>query len=155
MTARPPAPRRLLGLARRDLPPVRRLLSGLDAGDRSRRFGSAVDDAWLEAYCGRFDAERHRAIGGFEGARLAGVAELILSPSHPPGWVEVAVAVERPSRDRGLGTDLVRAALREASALGQTHAFLVFERSNRAMACIVGALGAEHPSPSGEYVLEL
>ncbi len=155
MDARATKSRHLRGLASGDRPRIGRLLIGLDASDRHRRFGSVVGDDWLDVYCGRIDMERHLAIGGFEGERLAGVAELIRTSAHPAGWVEIAVAVERPARDRGLGTELVRAALRDAARMGQTHAFLVFERSNRAMSAIAGTFGAERPNPNGEYVLEL
>lgn len=89
--------------------------------DRTLRFMGTVDEAGIRRHCERLDWPRNVVIGFFEAGVLRGVAELHVADAHPPVLCELAVTVEKPWQDRGIGTELLRRGLliaRNRSARG-------------------------------------
>lgn len=75
--------------------------------ERRWRFCRPVDDAAVEAYCGRIDRARTTVLGCFAEGTLRGVAELIQIPGGWPRSAEIALSVERPYQRQGIGGRLL------------------------------------------------
>jgi GNAT superfamily N-acetyltransferase len=87
---------------------VRDHLLRLDGDDRLRRFGGYVNAAQVAAYCERLDWSRSLIVGYMAGAQARGIGELKLLGATAPRAAELAVSVERPYQNRGIGTALLR-----------------------------------------------
>ena len=100
------------GLFRRLWPPdrgkIRDHLLRLHGEDRLLRFAGHVSDARLEAYCRDLDWSRSVVLGYVVDGEVRGVAELKPMPEGRVGAAEVALSVERPLQNRGVGTELLR-----------------------------------------------
>ncbi len=83
----------------------------LDASDRQMRFGGSLGDRSIRAYCERIDWPRATILGCFVQGELRGVAELVLTGADFPGKAELALTVEKPFQNRGIGTELLRRIL--------------------------------------------
>ena len=86
----------------------------LAPADRRLRFCHQADDAEIHTYCARVRWSGATIIGGFVGGALRGVVELIFDPGRLPRDGEVALSVEGPYQDTGIGTELLRMALTAA-----------------------------------------
>ena len=98
---------------------IRRLWSGerdkirdhllrLDGDDRVLRFGGYASDAHIAAYCARLDWSRVLVVGYVAGGEVRGLGQLELIGAGWPRAAELAVSVERPFQNRGIGTALLR-----------------------------------------------
>ena len=87
---------------------VRDHLLRLDRDDRQRRFAGYASDARIADYCARLDLNRVLVVGYLAGGEVRGLGQL--APVSE-GWrraAELAVPVERPFQNRGVGTALLR-----------------------------------------------
>ena len=74
------------------------------------RFGGSLSDAAIAEYCAGFEWRRDSAIGPFEAGVLRGVAELRFAGAAPSS-AEIAISVETPWQNQGVGFELLRRAL--------------------------------------------
>lgn len=86
--------------------------------DRLMRFCGGVSDASIRAYCARFDWTRGVVFACFAEGRLRGVGELVWRAAGAVE-AEIALSVEPPFQDQGIGSELLRLAL-----LGARNRFL-------------------------------
>lgn len=102
---------RRLGLGDRAL--VKAHYARLGSGDRYLRFGHGLSDHAVDAYVEGIDWFRTIVLGYVDGGVLRGVVEIV--PAGPGPWAlgsgELALTVERPWRNQGVGTELCRCAL--------------------------------------------
>jgi GNAT superfamily N-acetyltransferase len=83
----------------------------LDPEDRALRFCHATGDAFISSYCDRIDWLGATMLGVFVDGELRGVAELIRIRNVWPPTAELALSVEGPYQDHGIGSALLRHAL--------------------------------------------
>ena len=76
--------------------------------DRVLRFGGYASAAHIAAYCERLDWSRVLVVGYVTGSEVRGLAQLELIGAGWPRAAELAVSVERPFQNRGIGTALLR-----------------------------------------------
>ena len=94
-----------------DRPHVEAHLLRLDATDRRMRFCGVVSDRSIVRYCEQIDWSRTIGLGCFIGAQLSGMAELKLAKEAPASIAELAITVEPPFQNKGIGTALLRRIL--------------------------------------------
>jgi ribosomal protein S18 acetylase RimI-like enzyme len=87
---------------------VRDHLLRLDPDDRLLRFGGYASNAHIAAYGERLDWRRDLVLGYVCGGIVRGLAELKPIGASRPRSAELAVSVERPFQNRGIGTALLR-----------------------------------------------
>ena len=110
----PPAPSRLVEfrkLAPSDRGCLESHLLRLAAADRQMRFCTSVSDRSIRAYCGRIDWRHATVLGCFVEGELRGVAELVSLRETLPFNAELALTVETPFQDQGIGTRLLHKIL--------------------------------------------
>ncbi|MBI3706118.1 MAG: GNAT family N-acetyltransferase [Proteobacteria bacterium] len=109
----------------------------LDREDRLSRFSGYVSDETIIRHCRQFDWLRGAIIACFDSGVLRGAAELRWEDPRI-GWrCEMAVTVERPFQDDGIGTELMRREIIVARNRGQRSMFLLCLTDNRRMQRIV------------------
>jgi GNAT superfamily N-acetyltransferase len=109
----------------------------LSPADRHCRFTGHVGDEAVERYCRSIPWLSTVAVGCFEDGVLRGVAECRwLGPANPR-TVELAITVERPWQDQGIGSALVDRVLTIARNRGAVSVFMLCLTDNRAMQAIV------------------
>jgi ribosomal protein S18 acetylase RimI-like enzyme len=87
---------------------VRDHLLRLNSDDRMLRFGGYASDAHITAYCEKLDWSPLLVVGYVTGGEVRGLGQL---EPIGAGWrraAELAVSVERPFQNRGIGTALLR-----------------------------------------------
>ena len=72
------------------------------------RFGGYASAAHIAAYCERLDWSRVLVVGYVTGGEVRGLGQLELIGNAWPRAAELAVSVERPFQNRGIGTALLR-----------------------------------------------
>ena len=75
------------------------------------RFSGALSDAAVADYCRHIEWRRGSVIGCFVNGVLRGAAELQVDDSHFPKRGEMAIAVESPWQNQGIGSELFQHAL--------------------------------------------
>jgi ribosomal protein S18 acetylase RimI-like enzyme len=80
----------------------------LDGDDRLLRFGGYASAAQITAYCEQLDWSRALIVGYVEGGEVRGLGELKPIGDGWPRAAELAVSVERPYQNRGIGSALLR-----------------------------------------------
>ena len=102
-------------------------LKALAAEDRRLRFGQAVDDAFIERYVERIDAERDAVFGVSDDAlSLVGAAHLARAAHH----AELGISVLPCERRRGVGGALLQRAALHARNWGLSEFFTHCLREN-------------------------
>jgi RimJ/RimL family protein N-acetyltransferase len=100
------------GLFRRlwasDRDQLREHLLRLDGEDRQCRFGGHVSDAHIETYCTSLDWRRAVIIGYVADGAVRGIGELKPMPDAGARAAEIALSVEQPYQNAGVGTELLR-----------------------------------------------
>lgn len=94
-----------------DIGELRDHLLRLTPADRVRRFMGTVDDSQVSKHCEQLDARRSIVLGHFSAGVLRGAAELQLIEAQTPMPCELAITVETPWQDHGVGTELLRRGL--------------------------------------------
>ncbi len=108
MAAPPPPPGVIRRLRAFERGKIRDHLLRLDGDDRVLRFGGYASRALVEAYCDGLDWGRAIVIGYLIDGEVRAIGELKPMGDGWPRAGEVAVSVERPFRNRGVGTELLR-----------------------------------------------
>ncbi len=80
----------------------------LDDEDRRMRFGGTVRDDFIRSYCAGLDWSRLIVIVGLIDGELRAAGELRLIDGHPPARAEIAITVEKPFQNKGLGSEILR-----------------------------------------------
>jgi ribosomal protein S18 acetylase RimI-like enzyme len=80
----------------------------LDREDRMLRFGGYASDAQIAAYCKRLDWSHALVVGYVVRGKVRGLGQLEPIRGSSPRAAEVAVSVERPFQNRGVGSALLR-----------------------------------------------
>ncbi|MBK5927703.1 GNAT family N-acetyltransferase [Rhodobaculum claviforme] len=122
----------------------------LDTEARRLRFFGSVSDAGIHAHVAR--AQPLALVVHAPDGRVRGCAEV--HPGGTPGSAEIAVSVEGPWRNQGVGAALTSAAHREARAAGLTDIRLTCLRQNTPMMHIARSLHAR-ALPLADWALAL
>ncbi|HUF88224.1 MAG TPA: GNAT family N-acetyltransferase [Thermohalobaculum sp.] len=136
---------------------LRAHLLRLGPDERLMRFCIPASDRLIHAYCDRVDPLRTIALGCFVDGTLRGVAELIQLSGDWPMSAELALSVERPFQDRGIGGDLMDKTLTIARNRLIRTVCTVFLPENEKMRHLLrrsGATLAAYPA-SGEAEIAL
>ncbi len=80
----------------------------LDDEDRRMRFGGTVRDDFIRSYCAGLDWAHLIVIVAVIDGVLRAAGELRLMDGFPPARAEIAVTVERPFQNKGLGSEILR-----------------------------------------------
>ena len=134
-------------LSRADLDRIIRHFLKLDAEDRRLRFGAALDDGGIRAYCAQLDFDQGALFGVFgsfgvlggpdTGLELDGVAHLALWR----GTGEAGLSVLASARGAGIGALLFDRALLHARNSGVAELFMHSLRENAAIRHIAQRAG--------------
>jgi RimJ/RimL family protein N-acetyltransferase len=120
----------------------------LSDDDRYRRFGRAMPDAAVRAYVARIEWSEWVLLGAFNSqAELVGVLELA---DARPGACEIAVAVARAYRGKGVGRELMERALLKARVRGKDRVTLLCQADNEPMRRLAKAAGLRALTSEGE-----
>jgi ribosomal protein S18 acetylase RimI-like enzyme len=87
---------------------VREHLLRLDVEDRQLRFGGYASASHLAAYCEALAWSHGLLLGYVVAGQVRGLGELKPIGNGSPRAAELAVSVERPFQNRGIGTALLR-----------------------------------------------
>ena len=129
-------------------------LRRLDPETRRMRFGSPVNDAFLERYA-EFALGTDAIVKGlFVGGELRGIAELRFLAGRSDE-AEGAFSIERNFQGRGLGGRMFGRLLTAAKNRGIRRLYLTCLRDNRRMQAIARHYGAELSFVEGDAVAEL
>jgi GNAT superfamily N-acetyltransferase len=79
--------------------------------DRKMRFCGTLKDEAIHLYCAGLDWSRTTVLGGFIDGQLCGIADLVLMPASYKYEAELAITVEKPFQDQGIGTALLGKSL--------------------------------------------
>jgi RimJ/RimL family protein N-acetyltransferase len=123
----------------------------LDTEQRAFRFGYAVSDAWIEAYCAGTDWTRSVTLGCWIAGELRGVAELKLLDRGWPPSAEAALSVDRAFESRGMGTELCRRGLVIARNRGVSRVFMLCLPENRRIRRLIARFNPKY-SFNGDQV---
>ncbi|MGB8608206.1 GNAT family N-acetyltransferase [Bradyrhizobium sp.] len=118
--------------------------------DRQMRFMGSASDSLIQSYCGRIDWLRTTILGYFTDADLRGVAELVQAGNRWPKAAELALTVERPFQNRGIGTTLLQKALVVARNRFTSTVYMTCLLENKKMQRIAHNCGASLVIHEGE-----
>ena len=130
----------------------RRHLLRLDPETRHHRFGTAVNDSFLEAYAGTARRLGTVIYGAFRGSEMHASAEL--RALHPLGddMAEAAFAVEREHQHHGLGSALMDRIITTAQNRGIGELHMICIRENGRMQRLAEKFGARLKVEDGGFV---
>jgi GNAT superfamily N-acetyltransferase len=133
----------------------RRHLLRLDAETRLSRFGTAVNDNFLEAYADTAKRTGTLIYGAFIGKEMHGSAELRALHEAGDEMAEAAFAVEREHQHHGLGSALMDRIITAAQNrnIGQLH--MICMRENQPMKRLATKFGARFRMEDGEATGEI
>lgn len=136
---------------------IRDHLLRLGPEDRLMRFGAPASDRFLDGYCTRVAQFRILALGGFADGALRGVAELVRIPDEARPSLELALSVERPYQDRGIGGRLLAGALVVARnrLLRSVHIFVLPQNEKMRRLAGRSRAGVKNIRQNGETHLHL
>jgi GNAT superfamily N-acetyltransferase len=129
-------------------------LLALDLEDRARRFRVGASDAYIERYVCGIDFDAGFVLGAFDGSQLRGVAHAARGHESGAPMIEVGLSVDRGSRRRGVGRELLRACVARAHQSAAGPVIVLYEAGNRAMAATARSLGGTPRSDDGEVRAE-
>lgn len=123
----------------------------LSEADRRRRFCAPVSDSHIEKYC-LPDPTRHRVVFGYwlDGT-LRGAGEMVyLEQPCYGGTAELALSVEGPYQNGGIGTELSRRLLITARNRGIRMVTITSQQDNIPMRSLARKFNAEFHYSRGE-----
>lgn len=129
---------------------LREHLQRLDRDTRRLRFGNAVGDRFIDAYCDTVYALNSVIYGCFIDGTLRAVAELRLLNDTWPFEAELAFSVETQWQDDGLGTELMGRALQAAKNRGIGRLYMICLPENIRMRTIAQKFNARLSLRSGQ-----
>jgi len=112
---------------------LREHLLRLDSEDRQRRFAGQLSDGAVAAHVEAIDRFRAIILVWIEDGVVRGAAELLRFGAPAGTHAELAVTVEKPWQDRGIGTELLRQALTIARNRGLEQVLMVCLAENGRM----------------------
>jgi GNAT superfamily N-acetyltransferase len=112
----------------------------LDPDERACRFGHAVADEWIAAYCEGTDWIRSITLGCWVEGDLRGVGELKMLDRARPSMAEFALSVEGAFDSSGIGSELLRRLVLVARNRGIARGYLLCLPVNRRIQRIVRKL---------------
>lgn len=149
----PPFAIRRLWPAERDR--IRDHLLRLAPEDRALRFCHATKDEFISSYCEGIDWSRASVLGFFVAGEVRGVAELIRVNDPWTPAAELALSVEKPFQDRGIGKALMRHSLVLAQNRLIGTVYLIFLLENRRMLHIARKFAAKLAVREGQVEGEI
>jgi GNAT superfamily N-acetyltransferase len=134
---------------------IRDHLLRLDPADRRLRFCAAVGDAYVERYSATTLATGDLALGYFIDGKLRALGELRHEGDLWRKTAEIAITVEKPWQNQGLGTELLRelVELAQNRAIRAVHLFCLVD--NERMRHLASKLGGRLSIAEGEVEAEL
>lgn len=140
--ARAPGLFRKLRTGERD--ELRKHLLRLTVDDRCMRFCGTVSEAHIDYYCTHADDRYRLVVGYFVDGTLRGAGEIVFLAD--PTWrsgCEIALSVEKPYQNRGVGSELLRRLLVLARNRGAATVLMLCLRENRKMQTLADKFEAE------------
>jgi GNAT superfamily N-acetyltransferase len=128
---------RCLGWA--DEAALRRLLLALEPSARNGRFNGAANDTFLSLHTEGALTNADWVLGAFVDDALCGVAEIYCDKLD--GDAEVALAVDRAWRSKGIGTALLHTMMQIAAEANTTKLRMLFSRRNWPMRRLASKAG--------------
>ncbi len=120
-------------LTSRDVSLYQEHLLRLTASDRCNRFMGSISDDRVRAYCAGLKWSSTVVLGAFIDGELRGVGELAMVTRFPRPVAEIALSVEAPWQNLGIGTLLLRHALTMARNRYITRVYMLCLLDNRKM----------------------
>jgi GNAT superfamily N-acetyltransferase len=110
---------------------VREHFLRLEKEDRRLRFFGQVGDAFIESYCSEILVTDYAVLGCFVDGELRAVGELHSEAHLWNRAAEVAITVERPFQNLGIGTEILRQLIRMARnrSIETLHLFCLLENT--------------------------
>ena len=133
----------------------RRHLLRLDAETRQFRFGTPVNDNFLEAYAETAQRLGTVVYGAFLGSEMYASAELRALHVLGDEMAEAAFAVETMHRHQGLGSALMERIITTAQNRGIHQLHMICARENQAMQRLGEKFGAHFRRDHGEALGEI
>jgi RimJ/RimL family protein N-acetyltransferase len=120
---------------------LERHLLRLRREDRLLRFGRPVGDESIRGYCAETDWMRTIVLGGFVGGQMRAAGEIKLLDGHWPPRAEIAITVEGPFQDKGVGTRVLRRLIVIARNRFVERIYMICMADNRRMQRIARKFG--------------
>jgi len=127
------SPVTLRKLTSRDVGLYQEHLLRLTPSDRCNRFMGTVCDDRVRAYCAGLKWPSTVVLGAFIDGELRGVGELAMVTRFPRPVAEIALSVEAPWQNRGIGTLLLRHVLTMARNRYVARVYMMCLLDNRKM----------------------
>ena len=141
------------------LPAERHRYSGhllrLAPPDRYSRFTGTISETVIERRCQTLDWGRTIVVGGFYQGELRGAVELCSDRLLWPHNAELAVSIETPFQDRGVGTALLSRALTIARNRGIERIHMLCLPDNRRMRALASRFGGIMALDDGELTIAI
>ena len=131
-----------------------RHLQRLDQTDRSARFFMTMTDSALANHCRQINWITTEIIACFVNGTMRGAIEVCRDPQFRWSHAELAISVEKPFQDRGIGSELTQRALVMARNRLVRRASMLFLNDNTRMRSIVRRYGAELSVSFGELTAD-
>lgn len=138
-----------------DIDVFRRHLKRLDPETRQLRFGSPVGDTFLDNYADSAYRVDTIVYGAFADGEIHASVELRPITFDDGGKAEIAVTVERPDQNHGLGTLLMERVVIAAQNRGISHLVIVCLAGNDRMRHLAEKFGADMKMEYGELSGEI
>lgn len=122
----------------------------LNREDRRMRFFGSVSDDFIHTYCDRINWLRSTILGCFVEGELRGVTELMPTGDAWPSPAELALTVEGPFQDRGIGTELLQKVLIMARNRFIGTVYMICLLENKKMQHVARKSGADLVFHEGE-----
>ena len=144
------SPVTLRKLTQRDERAYQEHLLRLTPHDRCNRFMGAICDDRVRAYCAGLNWSSTVVLGAFIDGELRGVGELATAARTPRLVAEIALSVEEPWQNLGVGTLLLRHILNMARNRCVSRVYLMCLLDNRKMQKIARKFDANLMAASKE-----
>ena len=133
-----------------DFTAFRRHLKRLDPETRQSRFGTVVNDDFLDAYADSAHRMGTVVFGAFHDGEIHASAELRPLDHVNETMAEAAFTVEKPYQDHGLGSVLMDRIITTAQNRGIHQLYMICLRANGRMQHIADKFGARLKIEQGE-----